>query len=99
MVIAAGKDGEGDAGERHQHGQPRFPRHGLVEEEPTRDAGSRRREGHEKLPELGAEHDVGVEKTIVAEYVADHAGEQQPAPCGGIRTGGDRRTGHHPKQY
>ena len=49
LLATTGQDGDGDARQGDQHGQPGMPRHRLAQHKPARDARHRWRQRHEEL--------------------------------------------------
>lgn len=85
VPVVASEHGDGDSGERDDHGE--YARRGdsLAECEPCHDGGCDGGEGHEELAEARADDDVALEEAVVAYHVADQSGEHHPSV--GVKSG------------
>ena len=78
--VPLGEDGEPYARQCHAHAKDGQGAHLLADEQPSRNGCGGSGEGHEKLPEAGADGYIALKKAVVAYHVPHHAGKEEPQP-------------------
>ena len=90
-IIVFRENRQGNAAQGDDHAEDGDRAHLLAKQDPSREGCRGGRQGHEELPEARPDVDVALNQAIVADDVADHAREQQPAPRAAV---GVARVGH-----
>jgi len=78
--VAFGENRHSDAAQGDHHSEDGDGAHLFAKEKSSGERGRRCRKGHEELSEARPDVDVALHQAVVADDVADHAREQQPAP-------------------
>ena len=97
-IIAFRENREGDAAQGDDHAEDGDRAHLLAEEDSSREGRCGRGKRHEELAEPRPDVDVALHQAVVADDVADHAREQQPAPRAAIGVARVRHAHHQPER-
>ena len=98
VVVAAAQHGDGDAGQGDNHGEDGRGAYLLTQGEPGHDGGCDGCQRHEQLAELGADDDVALKQTEVADDVAHQSRKHHPQIGLGAGTGREGIAANGPEQ-
>lgn len=97
-IIAFRENRQGNTAQGDDHAEDGDRAHLLAEEDPSGEGCRGSRQGHKELPETRPDVDVALHQAVVADDVADHAREQQPAPGATIGVARVRHAHHQPER-
>lgn len=97
-IIVFRENRQSDTAQRDDHSKDCDRAHLLAEEDPSGEGCRGSRQGHEELPEARPDVDVTLHQAVVADDVADHSRQQQPAPRAAVGVARVRHAHHQPER-
>ena len=96
-IIAFRENRQCDTAQGDHHSDDGNRTHLLAEEDSSREGCRGGRKRHKELSEPRPDVDVALHEAVVADDVADHAREQQPAPCATVGVARVRHAHNQPE--